>query len=142
MDPNSLVLTTFDTAIKAYSIICRKPYVTVEVKYAPQRGKSGEVTKEEIAFTIINESGPEIDVQRIWFLTSFNRPISSKHVDSKMPIKVRRKDRATYFVPIEEFKAALNKSVGETIIKAAVLDNTEHIHVGRVDKVAQEELAK
>jgi len=142
MDYTNLVLDIFEAFIKIYSIIRNKPYVTAEVVYVPQRGKSGEVAKEEIAFTIINESGPEIEVQRLWFLTSFNRPIFSKHVDSKMPIKVRRKDRATYFVPIEEFKAALNKSVGETIIKAAVLDNTEHIHVGRVDKVAQEELTK
>ena len=142
MDYTSLVLDSFEAFIKIYSIICKKPYVTAEVVYVPQRGKSGEITKEEIALTVINESGPEIEVQRIWFLTSFNRPIFSKYVDSKMPVKMRRKGRAIYFVPIEEFKAALNKSAGETIIKAAVLDDTEHIHVGRVHKVAQEELAK
>jgi len=142
MDLTSLVLDIFDAVVKTYSVICNKPYVKAEVVYVPQKGKSGEVTKEEIALTIINEGGPEIEVQRIWFLTSFNRPIFSKYVDSKMPIKVRKKDRATYFVPIEEFKAALNKSVGETIIKTAVLDNMEHTHIGRVDKVTQEELAK
>ena len=142
MDLTSLVLDISEAVVKIYSIICNKPYVTAEVVYVPQKGKSGEVTKEEIAFTIINEGELEIEVQRIWFLTSFNRPIFSKYVDSKMPIKVRRKDRATYFVPIEEFKAALNKSFRETIVKTAVLDNMEHTHIGRIDKVTQEELAK
>lgn len=142
MDPTNLVLAIFEALLKAYSIICRKPYVTVEVVYAPQRDRSGEVTKELIAFTIINESSPEIDVERVWFLTSFNRPISSKLIDSKMPIKVLGKRRATYFVPIEELKAALNKSVGETIIKAVVFDKTERKYVSRVNKVAQEEFAK
>ena len=142
MDTTNLVLAIYEALVKTYSIICRKPYVAVEVVYAPQRGKSGEVTKELIAFTIINRSGPEIDVQRIWFLTSFNRPIFSKSIDAKMPIKVPGKRRATYFVPIEELKAALNKSVGETITEAVVFDKTEHKHVGRVDKVAQEEFAK
>ena len=58
-----------------------------------------------------------------------------------MPIKVLENDRATYLVPIEELEAALNRSVGETIVKAVVLDKKEYKHVGRVDKVAQEELA-
>jgi len=142
MDITNLVLDIFDVFVKTYSIICRKPYATAEVMYAPQRDRAGEVTKELIAFTIINESSPDIEVQRVWFLTSFNRPVSSKLIDSKMPIKVLGKRRATYFIPIEELKAALNKSVGETIIKAVVLDKTEHKHVSRVDKVAQEEFAK
>jgi len=142
MDYSSLVLDIFEAFIKIYSTILNKPYVRADVVYVPIKGKSGKVTKEEIAVTIINESGPEIEVKRIWFITSFNRPIFSKYVDSKMPIKVPRKDRTTYFIPIEEFKAMLNKSVGDTIIKAAVLDNTENIHVGRVHKVAQAELAK
>lgn len=142
MDPTSLLLDILRAVIKTYSIIRNKPYVTADVVYVQQRDKSGKVTKELIAFTIINESGPEIEVERIWFLTSFNRRIFSKHVDSKMPIKVRKKDRATYFVPIEEFKTALNKSIGETIVKAVVVDKTGHMHVGGVDKVAQEEFAK
>ena len=142
MDLTSLVLDISEEVVKIYSIICNKPYVTAEVVYVPQKGKSGEVTKEEIAFTIINEGELEIEVQRIWFLTSFNRPIFSKYVDSKMPIKVRRKDRATYFVPIEEFKAALNKSFRETIVKTSVLDNMGHPHIGRIDKATQEEFAK
>ena len=138
----NLVLDIFEVAVKTYSIICKKPYVTVKVQFTPQRDRAGKVTKELIAFTIINESGPEIDVQRIGFLTSFNRLLLPEFLDSKLPIKVLGKDRATYFLPIEELKAALNKSVGETIVEAVVFDKTEHKHVGRVDKVAQEEFAK
>ena len=142
MDLTNLVLTIFDAFIKTYSIICRKPYVTVKVRYAPQRDRSGKVTQEMIAFTVINEGGLEIDIQRIWFLTSFNRPIFSEFLDSKMPLKVLGRDRATYFMPMEELKAALNRSGGETIVQAVVFDKTEHKHAGRVDKVAQEEFAK
>lgn len=142
MDLTNLVLAIFEAFVKTYSVICRKPYATAEVKYAPQRDRSGEVTKELIAFTIINGSSPEIDVEKSWFLTSFNRPISSKLIDSKMPIKVLGKRRATYFVPMEELKAALNKSVGETITKTVVFDKTEHKYTGRVDKVTQEEFAR
>ena len=142
MDASGLILDISEAFIKIYSLILNKPFVALEVVYVPKRSKSGELTREEIAFTIINASGPEIEVHRVWFLTSFNRRIFSTYVDSKMPVKVRKKDRATYFIPIEEFRAALNKSVGETITKAAVSDSTGHIHVGRVDKAAQEELAK
>ena len=142
MDLTNLVLDISEAIVKIYYIIRNKPYVTAEVLYIPQRDKSGEVTKEEIAFTIINGSGPEIEVQRVWFLTSFYRHIFSEYIDSKMPVKLRGKDKATYFVPIEEFKPALNKNVGETIIRTVVLDNMEHMHVGRIDKVTQEELAK
>jgi len=138
----NLVLDTFEVAIKTYSAICKKPYVTVKVQFTPQRDRAGKVTKELIAFTIINESSPEIDVQRIWFLTSFNRHLSPEFINSKMPIKVLGKDRATYFMPIEELKAALNKSVGETIIEAVVFDKTEHKYAGRVDRLAQAEFAK
>jgi len=142
MNLTNLVLDIFEAFLKTYSIICRKPYVTVKVEFAPQRDRDGKVTKELIAFTIINERGPEIDAKGIWFLTSFRRPIFSKFIDSKMPIKVLKKDRATYFVPMEELKTALNKSVGETIIEAVVFDKAEHKHVGRVNEAVQEEFAK
>lgn len=142
MDLTNLILDIFEIVIKTYSIILRKPYVTVKVQYAPQRDRAGEVTKELFAFTIINESGPEIEVQRVWFLTSFNRPISSESIDSKIPIRVWKRNRTTYFLPIEELKVALNKSAGETIIEAVALDNAERKHVGRVNKLAQVEFAK
>lgn len=142
MDITNLILDSFEVFTRIYAVICRRPYVAVEVQYAPQRDRAGEVTAELIAFTITNVSGPEIEIHRAWFLTSFNRSISSKLLDSKMPVKVRGKDRATYFIPVEEFKAALNKSVGETITKAVVLSKTDSQHVGRVDKVTQEEFAK
>ena len=142
MDLTSFVLGILEVFLKTYSIILKRPYVTVKVQYAPQRDRSGTVTKELFALTIFNESTPEIDVQRVWFLTSFNRPVFSELVDSKMPLKVLRRGRATYFMPMTELKAALNRNVGETISQAVVFDQNGHKHLGRVDRVAQEEFAK
>jgi hypothetical protein len=142
MDATRLLLDTCEVFVKAYSTICRKPYVTVKVRLVPQRDKSGPETNQLIAFTIINESGPDIEVQEAWFLTSFHRRVFSKVIDSKMPIHVRRKDRATYFVPIEELKAALNERVGETITEAAVFDKTQRQHQSRVDEALEVKLAK
>ena len=86
MNPINLVPDIFEVIIKTYSIICKKPYLTVEVKKAPQRGMSGKVTKELITFTITNESGPEVEVQKTWIPTSFNRPVLFKFIDSKILI--------------------------------------------------------
>ena len=138
MDINDFFLDILDAAAKTYAVVCKKPYATGQMVYVPRKEKSGEVTKEEIALTIINEAGPEMEVKRVWFLTSFNRPVFSQLVDSKMPIKLRKKDRATYFIPIEEFKAILNKRIGDTIAKTVVLDTTERQYVARVDKVTQQ----
>ena len=143
MNLTNIVVGIIDACIQLYNIILRKPFLTVnKVQYSPQRDSSGKVTEELIAFTIANESCDEIEVQRIWFLTSFNRPIFSKVIDSKVPLKMLVNDRATYLVPIEELKAPLNKNVGETITEVVVLDKTEHQNIGRVDRVAQEELAR
>lgn len=142
MDIDNLVLGISEVFTKTYSIIFTKPYATVKVRFRPPRDGPDKATNESIEFTIINESFGEIDVQRIWFLTSFNRPVFSEFIDSQMPVKVLENDRATYFVPVEELKAALNRSVGETIIKAVVLDKNEYKHVGRVGKEAQEQIAR
>ena len=107
-----------------------------------QWGGDNEVTQEMIAFTIINEGFLENDIQRAWFLTSFKRAVFSELLDSKMPLKVLGRDRATYFMPAEELKAALNQSIGETIVQAVVLDSAGHKYAGRVDRVAQAEFAK
>ncbi len=136
------MLDLSDALVKTLSIIRQKPYATVKVQLTPQRDRSGKVNKELITFTIINDSFGEIDVQKVWFLTSFNRQISSKTIDSKMPIRVLEDGRATYFVPIDELKAALNKSVGETINKAVVFDKNGRQHVGRVDKAVQGEFTE
>jgi hypothetical protein len=117
------------------------PFATARVKYAPQKDRAGKVTKELVALTIINGSTPEIDVQRVWFLTSFNRPIFSNFVDSKMPVKVKGKDRATYLVPLDELKTPLNKNIGETIAEVVVSDKAERKYTGRVDKSTQAVLA-
>ena len=142
MDLTNLVLTSFEAFTKTYSVVLRKPYIAIKVQYAPRRDRSGKVTKEMIAFTIANGGIHEIDIQRIWFLTSFNRPVFSELLDSKMPLKLLGKDRFTYFVPTEELKTALNRSVGETIVGAVAFDKTGHKYTGRVDRVAQEEFAK
>jgi hypothetical protein len=142
MDLSNLVLGIFEVFKKTYSIIFTKPYATVKVKYLPQKDGSGTVTNELIEFSIINESFGDIEVQRIWFLTSYNRPVYSEFIDSQMPIKVPENDRATYLVPIEELKAALNRNVSDTIIQAVVCDKAGHKHAGLVDRAVQEQLAK
>ena len=142
MDLNNLVLDISEVFRKTYSIIRTKPYATVKVRFAQQGEGAGKVIEELIALTIINEGFGVIDVQKVWFLTSYNRPIYSESIDSKMPIKVLENDRATYFIPIEELKMLLNRSAGETITRAVVLDKAEHKYEGRVDKVAQEEFTK
>ena len=86
MNPINLIPAIFEVIIKTYSIICKKPYETVEVKKAPQRGTSGKVTKELFTFTITNESGPEVEVQKTWVLKSFNRPVLFKFIDSNILI--------------------------------------------------------
>jgi len=141
MNPTNLLLDIFDACIKIYSVICRRPHVTARVQFTPQRDRSGEVTKELMALTIINESSPEVDVQEVWFLTSFKRPVSSTHIDAKLPVKVRGRDRTTYFVPFEDLKAALNKNVAETIAEVVILDKTGRKHIGRVGRAAAAEFA-
>jgi hypothetical protein len=142
MDFTNIILDGIEQFNKVYAIILRKPYITARVQYTPRRDRSGKVTQEMLAFTIINEGFLQIEVQRVWFLTSFNRPVFSELLDSKMPLKISGRDRFTYFVPMKELKAALNRSIGETIAQAVVLDSTEHRFTGRADKVAQAEFAK
>lgn len=142
MDATRLVLDTCEALVKVYSAFFGKQYVAVKVQLVPQKDKSRPETKGLIAFTIINESGPDIEVQEAWFLTSFHRRIFSKFIDSKMPIRVQKKDRAVYFMPLEELKAALNEKVGETITEAAIFDKSQHQHTGRVDKMVELGLAK
>ena len=142
MDLTKIVLGILEIFKKTYYLISLKPYATVKVQLIPQRDTPGKITEELIALTIINECFGEIDVQRIWFLTSFKRQIISESINLKIPVKVLENDRATYYMPIEELKTALNKSVGETITEAVVFDKNEHKHVGRVDKAVQEEFSK
>ena len=142
MDINNLLLDILDICIKIYSIFSRKPYATVKLQFAPQKDRSGTVTRESMALTIINESVPVIDVQKVWFLTSFNRIVESAFLNAKMPVKVLKRDRATFFFPIDELKTTLNKNVKDTIAEAVALDKAGHQHAGRVGKAAQAELAR
>ena len=143
MDATNLILDTLDAFTKMYSAFCRKSYVAVKVQLVPSKDKSNPAAKELVALTIINESGPDIEVEEAWFLTSFNRRILTTYIDSKMPEKVLSKDRAIYFIPLEELKAALNKSIGETITQAAIFDKgAQRVHAGRVDKAAELEFAR
>ena len=142
MDLTNIVLSIFEAFVKAYSIIFTKPYATVNAQYKPQRDNSGKATNNLMALTIINESFGDIDVQRFWFLTSYNRLVPSKSVDAKLPVKVLENDRVSYLVPVDELKAALNKRVGETVIKAVIYDKNDHKFDGRVDKVTQKALAE
>ena len=142
MDFTKLVLDILEPLEQVYYIVCRKPFLTVKVQSAPQRDGSGQGTEASIVFTIINESCGDMEVQRIWFLTSFNRPVFSEFLDSKTPLKMMVNNRVTYSVPIEELKSALNKSVGETINKVVVFDQAGHQNSGRLVKALQEEFTK
>ena len=142
MDLSSLVVIIIEWGRQLYCIIFGKPFLTVQVKPIPQGDRSGKETKKLTAFTIANESSHDMDVKRIWFLTSFNRPIFFESLDSKMPIKLSENERITYPVPIEELKAALNQSAGETITEVVALDQTDHGNVGRFGKALQEAFSR
>jgi hypothetical protein len=143
MNLSDIALDVFDALKQIYFIIFRKPFLTVnKVQYTPQRDESGKITEELISFTIVNDSCREIDVQRIWFMTSFNRPVFLESFDSKTPVKMLENDRITYSLPVEELKAVLNKNVGETITGVIVLDKAEHQNVGRVKIQVQEIFTK
>ncbi len=142
MNITNLLLDILDLCAKIYSIILRKPYTEVTVHYTPRTDRTCKVTKELIAFTVNNVSGPEIEVRKIWFLTSFNRPVFSEFLDAKLPLKVRTRDKATFIVPVEDLKAALNKSAGETIDEAVITDQNDHKHAGRAAKAVQEFFAR
>jgi len=139
MNLSNLGVGICDACEQIYSIILRKQFLTVnKVQYTPQRDISGKVTEESITFTIANESSHDNEVQRIWFLTSFNRPIFSELIDSKMPVKMLVNDRATFSVPIEELKAALNRTITDVV----VLDKNERHNFGRIEQPAQEAFAR
>jgi hypothetical protein len=142
VDLTNFVLDMSEAFVKGYAIVRLKPYATVKVRYSPQGDSSGKVDRESVALTVSNGSFGEIDVQRIWFLTSFNRPVYSESIDSNLPVKVSEDNQATYFVPVTELKAALNKIVGETIVKAVALDKDGHRYEGRADRVTQEALVR
>ena len=141
MDPTRLVLDTAEAFVKAFSAALGKSFVTVKVRLVTPKDRTDPEAKDQVSFAIINESGPDIEVQEAWFVTTYNRRIFSTVLNSKMPIRVRKRDRATYFLPIEELKAALNERVGETITQAAVFDKTGHQYQSRVDSAFELKLA-
>jgi hypothetical protein len=137
------ILDLFEPFAQIYFMVLRKAFLTIhKVQYTPQRDKSGKITEELISFTIVNESAYDIDVQRIWFTTSFNRPVYLGALDSKTPLKMGENDRVTFSLNVKELKAALNKNVGETITGVVVLDKEDHKNVGRVTIQAQEIFTK
>ena len=91
MDLTKIVLDILEIFKKTYYLISLKPYATVKVQFIPQRDTPGKITEELIALVIINECFGEIDVQRIWFLTSFKRQIISESINSEIPVKVLEK---------------------------------------------------
>lgn len=127
---------------KTYAIIFQKPYATVKVQFLPPQERHGKVNKEKVAFNIINASCGDIDVQGVWLLSSYNRQIFSKTLDAQIPFRVVEDGRVTFVVPVAELKAALNRSVDDTITEALVYDKNGHKHAGRVDPAVQEELAR
>jgi len=142
MNVTNLLLDILEAAQKTYARLLRKPHVTVRVQYAPKKDRTGQIMQEMFALTIINESGPAIDIGKAWLLTSFNRPIFSELIESKLPVKIPTQDRCTSFLPMDDLKAVLNKKVKETYLEAVVTDSTGHQYTGRVDVTAQDMFAR
>jgi hypothetical protein len=142
MDLAKIVVDALDACQQLLFIILKKPFLSVKVQSAPQRGRPGQETEEPISFTIANESSSEMEVQRIWFRTSFNRLIFPESIESKLPVKMSLNDRVTYPMPVEELKTALNQNVGDTITEVVVYDQNKHENIARFNKAAQAEFSK
>lgn len=137
-----IVLDIYDTFIKLLSAVLGKSYVSIKVQFMPQKESSNPGVDKRLAVTFINESGPDIEIKEAGFLTSFNRRIFSETLNTRMPVRIRSKDREIYILPAEELKAQLNEKVGETITQAVVYDRAQNKFSGRVDKQVEAEFTR
>jgi hypothetical protein len=142
MELDKLVLDGLEASRQLYSIVLRKPFLTVKVQAAPKIAGSVKATGESPVLTIANESNHEMEIRQIWFMTSYNRRISSEALDAKLPVKLPVNERVTYTVPVEELKAALNKSIEDTITEVVVADQAGRENTSRFNKAAQAAFAK
>ena len=142
MDYTKLALDIIEPLEQVLLIVRRKPFLTVKAQSTLQGHTSAEANEASLVFTVFNKSSHDIELQNIWFLTSFNRPIFSELLDSKMPVKMLENDRVTYSIPIVELKSALNKSIGETINRVVIFHSSGRQNSGRLSKAIQEELTK
>ncbi len=141
MDPSRIMLDIGDAFVKAYSAALGKPYAKVRVQLVPQPIKSDPESKQLLAFTIVNESSPTINVQKAWFLTNYNRRVFSEFISSRLPVIVPGRKRSTYFFPFEELKSTLSAGK-ETITQAFIYDKAQNQYSGRVDEAVEIALAK
>jgi hypothetical protein len=142
MDPSRIVLDIGDALVKAYSSALGKPHATVKVQLVPQIDKSEPESKPLLAFTIVNQSSPDIEVRQAWFMTNYNRRVFSEFITSRLPVIVRGKNQTTYFFPFEELKATLNEATKETITQAFIYDKEQNLYSGRVDEALEIALVK
>jgi hypothetical protein len=126
MDPSRIVLDIGDVFVRTYSSALGKPHATVRVQLVPQIDKSEPESKPLLAFTIVNQSSPDIEVRQAWFMTNYNRRVFSEFINSRLPVIVRGKNQATYFFPFEELKATLNEATKETITQAFIYDKEQN----------------
>ena len=137
VDPARILLDAGDKIVKAYSNAAGKPFATVRLQLAARKSES---EPRLLAFTIVNESTPDIEVRKAWFLTNFNRQIFIDFITSRLPVTVRGNNQSAYFFPFDDLKATLNSK--ETIIQAFIYDKGEHVFSGRVDEAVEKELLK
>jgi len=137
MDPARILLDVGDKLVKTYSNATGKPFATVRLQLAAQKS---ETDPKLLAFTIVNQSSPDIEVQKAWFLTNYNRQIFLEFINSRLPVIVRGNNQAAYFFPYDDLKTTLNPN--ETITQAFIYDKEEHIYSGRVDEAVEISLAR
>ncbi len=141
VDLSNIALDISDAIKKTYFIILAKPYADVKFRLTTRKDASGK-DGDFIALSVINTGFGEMEVQRVWFLTYYNRIVDSSFIDSKMPVKLAESDRVTYLVPVAELKVALNKGAGDSIAQAVVLDKKGNQFTGRLSETIQKQLAK
>lgn len=139
MDLTKLALDIIEPLEQVYKIVLRQPFLTVNIEREPKRGGNN---KASIEFTVANEGSTDMEATRIWFLTSFNRPVYSATVDERTPLKMPVNARATFSVRLDEIKAELNSQMGETVKKVVVADQTGKLNSGRLNPAVQAEISR
>jgi hypothetical protein len=139
MDLTKLSLDVIEPLEQVYKIVLRKPFLTVNIEREPQRAGNN---KASIEFTVANEGSSDMEARRIWFLTSYNRPVYSETLDARTPLKMPVNARATFSVHLDELKSALNKAMSETVIKVVVADQNGGLNSGRLSPALQAELSR
>lgn len=136
MDINKLVLDISDLCIKAFNIVFQKPFLSIKAHISEDSDKRGNID-----FKISNDSFGDLELNHIWFITSYNRPLYTELTDGLTPLKVSEDFGQVFSVPVEYLKNLLNKVDKEYITRIAVSDAKGKIFVNRLDSKAQKILS-